>query len=174
MYDSTARIHRCTTLKATGHFCDQPSVEDVPFPICARHAVSLFRHMQGLTDAEVEALRPTPPSRPHVSPKTRRERNKAIKSLLPHGASVVYAVQFPDGIIKIGCTANLPKRLSFYANQDGALIGFMLGELADEQAIHASLREHLARGREWYNPTPAVMSAVNDMREHFNMPHIAA
>lgn len=174
MYDSSATIPRCTILKRGGSFCDERSIEDTPFPVCARHAIKLYVHLSDLTDEERSALDPEPARAPHRTPLTRRERNKALRHILEAGTSVIYAAQFPDGIIKIGCTSDLTHRLSAFAADGGALIGFMPGEYEDEQEIHRALREHVARGREWYNPTPEVLAAVNEMRDRFNMPHLAA
>src|SRR5690606_24251911 len=37
--------HRCTVQRHGGDFCDPPSAEHVPFPICERHAAGLYRHI---------------------------------------------------------------------------------------------------------------------------------
>lgn len=54
------------------------------------------------------------------------------------------------------------------------ILGFVPGTTDDEQAVHASLRPHVAHGVEYYHPTAAVMAVVNEMRDRFNLPHIAA
>lgn len=40
----------------------------------------------------------------------------------------------------------------------------MPGTLADEQAIHQRLVDHLHHGREYYRPPPEVMAEVNALR----------
>lgn len=87
------------------------------------------------------------------------------------GAHVVYAMRLEDGIIKIGCTKNLANR-SFQLH--GQIIAFRLGDFDDEKTIHEDLKPHRARGHEYYHPTPEVFAYVNDMRDDFGMPHIAA
>lgn len=91
--------------------------------------------------------------------------------------SVVYVARLSDGTVKIGWTEHFDNRLRWLANhtdQDIELLGFRLGTYDDEQAIHATLVEHRARGREYYHPTVQVMAVVNAMRDELHMPHIAA
>lgn len=95
------------------------------------------------------------------------EQVNAIRALVGDAPSVIYAVRMPDGIIKIGCTTNLVRRR--YGYYDAEILAFRPGDLAEEKAIHASLAEHLVRGREWYKPVPAVLDVVNDLRGHFNL-----
>jgi len=79
--------------------------------------------------------------------------------------------------IKIGWTEHFGDRLRWlksYVQQDVELIGFQFGSRDDEQEIHADLRSFVARGREYYHPTPEVLAVVNAMRESLNMPPLAA
>lgn len=99
-----------------------------------------------------------------------RESSAAVTSLQA-GELMVYAMRVDGGLIKIGCTKNLARRRS---QLDGELLGFMFGDFDDEASIHASLAEHVHHGREWYFPTDAVLSAVNGMRETFNLEPLAA
>lgn len=39
-------LPRCTVQLATGEFCDADAAEDMPFPICERHALQLHQRMQ--------------------------------------------------------------------------------------------------------------------------------
>jgi hypothetical protein len=91
--------------------------------------------------------------------------------------SVIYAARLADGTIKIGCTTHFGQRLTWlksHVGLDVELLAFRFGAYEDEQAIHASLREHLRRGREYYHPDPEVLAVVNAMRDDLHMPHIAA
>lgn len=99
-----------------------------------------------------------------------RRRSTAIHALT-RGIKVVYAMRVPDGAIKIGCTSNLPNRLS---GLHGEILAFRPGDFADEKELHLKLAAHRNRGREYYNPTPEVVAVVNDMRDHFGLPHLAA
>lgn len=95
------------------------------------------------------------------------EQTNAIRALTGDAESVIYAVQFPDGVIKIGCTTNLVRRRYGYRQHE--ILGFRPGDMAEEKAIHETLSPHLAWGREWYHPVPAVLDVVNGMRAHFNL-----
>lgn len=99
-----------------------------------------------------------------------RDRAEALRSLTA-GRSVVYAMRLPDGTIKIGCSAQLWRRR---CTLRGEVLAFVNGTRIEEQAIHRTLTAHLARGREYYRPTPAVLAVVNDMRKRFNLPPLAA
>lgn len=83
------------------------------------------------------------------------------------GIPVVYAALTPKGLIKFGFTTNLAERRESLVRRDGVveILGFRLGSLEDEQALHKSLAPHLHHGREWYHPHPDVIGVVNEMRE---------
>lgn len=84
---------------------------------------------------------------------------------------VVYAMRVGD-LIKIGHTGNLAQRLT----QLGAteVLAFAPGTYADEQALHQRLTGHVHHGREWYYPTPGVLTVVNEMRGRLGLDPIAA
>lgn len=79
--------------------------------------------------------------------------------------SVVYAIQCPDGAIKIGFTSDLASRMRAYG-KGYAPLGFMPGTKRQESLIHLTLRAHRVRGHEYYNHDPAVLAVVNNMRAH--------
>lgn len=108
---------------------------------------------------------------PHETVKGRGHlRTQALRAILGD-AAVVYAVRRKDGIIKIGCTKRLWRRVT---ELRGEIVGFRFGGLDDEAAIHAGLIEHRASGHEYYHPTPEVLTVVNAMRDEWNLPHVAA
>lgn len=84
---------------------------------------------------------------------------------------VVYAVRVGD-LIKIGFSSNMAQRMG--ALNPTEILAFKLGNYADEQAIHRRLVDHVARGREWYYPTPGVFDVINEMRHALGMESIAA
>ena len=101
---------------------------------------------------------------------------------LDHIGAVLYAVQYGDGVVKIGSTSRLGHRLSTLS-RDGVrtghgpnpqLVAFKFGTRADELAIHRQLSAHVAHGREWYHPTPEVMALVNSWREALGRESLAA
>lgn len=107
------------------------------------------------------------PGRASARPATRRSALLALTG----GRRVVYAMRVPDGAIKIGTTVDLPNRLSALHAE---LLGFTFADLAHERALQSLLAAHLLRGREFFRPTPEVFAVVNEMRDEWNLPHIAA
>lgn len=87
------------------------------------------------------------------------------------GERMIYAMRLPDGVIKIGCCSNLANRRS---QLHGQILGFRPGDFDDERVIHADLKPHRARGREYYHATTEVMAVANELRDEFGLPHIAA
>ncbi len=87
---------------------------------------------------------------------------------------LIYAVRFADGIVKIGHTSNLGRRLTELQCQrgDAELVGFMRGTIDDERAIHRKLAPSVHSGREYYHPTDAVIRKVNHMRRQFGLPKL--
>ena len=82
---------------------------------------------------------------------------------------VIYAFATRDGLIKIGYSEHLGNRSARLGGM-GRLLAFTPGASMDEErAVHATLAEYVARGREYYHPSPAVLAAVNDMRARINM-----
>jgi hypothetical protein len=90
---------------------------------------------------------------------------------LQGGRHVIYALRLPDDVIKIGCCADLAMRAS---QLHGQILGFRFGDFDEEREIHQQLRAHVARGREYYHPRPEVIAVVNELRDEFGLPHIAA
>ena len=100
-----------------------------------------------------------------------RLRNEALRGLQGDGL-ILYAVRCPDGVIKIGATGDVARRLKHIDHAE--ILALRYGTRADELAIHHSLKAHRHHGREWYHPTPEVLAVVNDMRDDFGLPHLAA
>jgi len=103
-------------------------------------------------------------------PEKKIGRMAALKALGP----VVYALRVPDGAIKIGYSMDLPNRMRrFVRSSEAEILAVLPGEtMAEEQAIHGRLRDHVAYGREFYRPTPEVMAVVNRMREQIGLDHL--
>ena len=140
-------LPRCTVQLAHGEFCDTEAAEDMPFPICLRHAEELVHHIQPVWDPAEEA--------------------DSVTELLTCLGSVIYAIRCGD-MIKIGYSTNLARRaavLGGYAN----LLAWRPGTLADEQAIHASLDGLAVQGREYYPAAPRVLAVVNEMRDSMGL-----
>jgi hypothetical protein len=111
-----------------------------------------------------------------IGPEVQSEfsRSHLLRSLGP----VVYAIRLDDGTIKIGFTTDLEDRERTVRRQGASatseILAFLPGTLEEEQAIHASLTPHRARGLEYYHPTSAVLEAVNQMRTSLGLDPLAA
>jgi hypothetical protein len=87
--------------------------------------------------------------------------------------TVVYAYRFPDGTIKIGYSTRVYERITQLGPLSG-LVALKSGDYDDEQAIHAGLKAHRVRGREYYRPAPAVLAVINDMRAAMRLGPLSA
>lgn len=75
----------------------------------------------------------------------------------------IYAIQCPDGAIKIGYTEDLARRMNNYGPGYKPL-GFRPGDRRQERMIHQSLRAYRVRGNEYYDHSEPVLRVVNHMR----------
>lgn len=91
---------------------------------------------------------------------SREPASPALTSL----GQVVYAVRTKDGLVKVGFTVDLARRARQVGYGMKSILGWRQGTREDEVAAHALLRSALARGKETYTPTPAVLAFVNGMR----------
>jgi hypothetical protein len=103
------------------------------------------------------------------------------RPLAAHGAreslgEVVYAIRTPDGLIKIGSTTHLGRRLINLKSQFGEheFLCFQPGSLADEKAIHIRWRKYRAHGKEWYHPAPEILDWINENRQALGRDPVAA
>lgn len=103
-----------------------------------------------------------------VVPDRSMTKRQAMDDLPP----VVYAARLRDGMIKIGWSAHLYRRLERLGGGT-QLLGFQYGTYEDEQAIHKTLTEHRSRGREYYHPSLEVMAVVNQMRTGLGLDAVA-
>lgn len=108
-----------------------------------------------------------------IRPRSRGlDRSQALRALTG-GEPVIYALRLPDGTVKIGHSSSLWNRRRC-VHPAAEILGFMPGAYEDEQAIHETLAAHRAHGVEYYQPAPAVLAVVNEMRDEFGLPHLAA
>jgi hypothetical protein len=82
---------------------------------------------------------------------------------------VVYVIATHDGLVKIGFSSNLGRRYGNYAGM-GQLVAWEPGATLDHEAeILDLLAPHVARGREWFHPTPEVLEVVYGMRRNLGI-----
>lgn len=103
---------------------------------------------------------------------TEQDRSVSLSQAAREVGPVLYAVRVGE-MIKIGFTRSLHSRMKKYGSFQN-LLALKPGTLADENALHASLREHRARGREYYHPAPEVLTVVNEWRTALNFEPVAA
>lgn len=155
---SRIRGTRCTVELAGGAFCDAPSAEDVPFPICGLHAARLFRHV-------VDRLEGRTADRLGMLYFDLRERTKRTDEAAHRARAVkpkVYYVQVGE-YIKIGYTKRLRERMTQYPPHK-RLLATEDGGRDREVERHNQFAGSLAQGKEWFRPTPDLIDHINQLR----------
>jgi hypothetical protein len=90
------------------------------------------------------------------------------------GTPVLYAIRLPDGIIKIGHTADIKNRRKFFGAKPEDILAVLPGTYEQEQELHRQLKPSRARGWEYYHPTEQVLDVVNAMRSRLGVDALAA
>lgn len=152
----------CTVQRSSGEFCDAPSEEDVPFPICGQHAAQLYRWVrQSMGDFRNDrtfmlwhTLVEKPKWEQEQEAKKRREKL--------HRDPLVYYVQIGEHV-KIGFTENLKQRLAAYP-PNKRLLATETGTRAVEGQRLLKFREYLAMGNEWFHPGAKLIEHINALR----------
>ena len=95
-----------------------------------------------------------------------RLRTRLIRECLRelHGTELIYAIRLPDGIIKIGHTRDLTARRRHFNSDFDAILAIKPAPYEEEQAVHVQLKASVAKGAEYYYPTPEVMDYINGLR----------
>lgn len=78
-------------------------------------------------------------------------------------SGIVYFVQHPNGLIKIGFTANLPKRfreLQLTEHPDIVFLGAVRASLRYEKRLHRMFYSYRWYG-EWFEPTKLLLIYIN-------------
>lgn len=159
--DRTSRTTSCTVQRSDGRFCDAPSAEDVPFPICGRHALKLYRHMRDLVleAFEDDGVKAT------IALEILRDGQREAKRKIERHADrkhFVYYLRVGE-LIKIGTTGNLRQRLNQYPPGTKVLAtepgGRDVEDLRLEQFAHL-----LVSGKEWFKPGPDLTKHINQIR----------
>jgi hypothetical protein len=91
------------------------------------------------------------------------------------GASLVYFVQ-RDGLIKIGTTTNLPKRLKAIGKGSSMAPGMTIGpvellatEPGDrdrEYRLHSKFQKTRIHGTEWFRPSKSLLRYIEDLNRY--------
>lgn len=84
----------------------------------------------------------------------------ALAELVPEA---VYFLRTADDLIKIGWTQNIARRSAELGGWH-RLLAITPGTYEHEQVFHRGLREHCARGREFYWPVDPVFEHIDRIR----------
>jgi len=90
----------------------------------------------------------------------------------PPNPGHIYYVK-SDGLIKIGWTSNLAKRMRQYA-PNSQLLATHPGTRADEQRLHKRFAVHRSHGREWYPLAPVILHHIDMMKAKYGEPDTVA
>lgn len=135
-------MRRCAVEVSGGAFCDAPSVEATPFPICAEHARQIFEWVRGQSPLTMLRQQLLAEQRLGVFG---RETKVPVRE--PRVA-VVYYLRM-DGMIKIGTTGNLKHRIAAYPPYAQLLVTEP-GSHELETRRHREFNEYLLSGKEWF------------------------
>lgn len=147
----------CTAQKESGEFCDAPSMPDVPFPICFRHAAQIYRFLRGAIDGASQSDNSL-----EIISDMFEERNKRVLAEAALQQGLVYYVQIGEHV-KIGFTTNLRGRLAQYP-PNRRLLATEPGFEDVERQRHAEFSQYRYMGREWFEPGPDLLAHINRLR----------
>lgn len=153
----------CTVQLWGGEFCDAPSAEDVPFPICMRHALRLFRHMgQRLREYENNMPKMLQVIADQIDENRARDAKRAAsKKTIVHDPVVYYVLV--GSLMKIGTSTNLRRRLLAYP-PNRRLLATEPGGRSVESRRHAEFADLLDSGREWFRFEGTLVEWVQSIR----------
>jgi len=163
----TTRGTRCTVQRHGGDFCDALSAEDMPFPICSRHAIRLYQHMTQTIAARTQ----DPAFLLHGAANDIKEQRE-VKASSATGKPTIYYIQVGDSI-KIGYTTQLRLRLLHYP-PNKRVLAIEPGDMRLERKRHEQFAGLLAYGHEWFRPGPELIAHINEIRAKEGAPPIEA
>jgi hypothetical protein len=151
-YNHASRIvpPSCTVSLPEGGFCDANSAPDMPFAICAQHAVLLYRRMQEMV-TEVQVNHRDFPDIHAAAVEGVHERGNT-------SSHQVYYVQVGP-LIKIGVTKQLRQRLAKYP-PGSELLAVEQGGEDMEGRRHRQFCHLLAERKEWFHPGADLMDHI--------------
>jgi hypothetical protein len=125
--------------------CSREASDRVGIALCERHLEKAWAAYQVVMGATV----------PDAKPDAKRD----VKSLDARGT--VYVVRVQD-MIKIGWTSD-PKTRMRDLKAD-AILHYQAGTRRDEYKLQGQCMDHLVKGREWFDTSPAMIQFVKDLR----------
>lgn len=126
-------------------YCERESSTRVGIALCERHIEKAWAAYQVLMGANV--------------PEKQDDPERDVRSLEARGT--VYVVRIQD-MIKIGWTSNPASRMSHL--KADAILHYQPGTRRDEYRLQGKCMDHLVKGREWFDTSPAMIGFVKDLR----------
>jgi hypothetical protein len=131
-------------------FCDAEGAPDMPFPICARHAISLYRYMHEMVTEVRTNYREHMDVHHAMLDEVHAQTNTAQHR--------VYYLRVGD-MIKIGVTTQLDRRVASYP-PGSELLAVERGGLDLEARRHAQFSHLLVGRKEWFRPGPDLLDHI--------------
>lgn len=161
---NSTRWTRCTAQAEDSSFCDAPSIDGAPFPICIRHGAQLLQFLQGA----VKDLNDEPFERRMAIMDNTRDRKQDFDRQFRVDVDRarngrVYYVQVGQ-LVKIGYTARLKQRMNAYP-PGHQLLAVEHGDEELETKRHRQFAGLLAERREWFTPGPQLLDHIDILRK---------
>lgn len=126
--------------------CERAASDRVGLALCERHLEKAWAAYQVLMGANVPEAIPDP--------------DRDVTSLDARGT--VYVIRVKD-MIKIGWTSD-PERRMRQLEAD-AILHYQAGTRRDEYKLQGQCMDHLVKGREWFDTSPAMLRIIKDLRQ---------
>jgi hypothetical protein len=106
-----------------------------------------------------------------VGLRRKEQRRVEIRDAFNDLGSVVYFIR-DDDLIKIGYTGDLRTRRRAFTSDLTAILAVVPGGQELEGEIHERFVASLAKGKEWFRPTPDLIEYINEIRGRMNVPAV--
>lgn len=126
-------------------YCESESSDRVGISLCERHIEKAWAAYQVLNGATV--------------PEKQEDAGRDVQSIDARGT--VYVVRVQD-TIKIGWTSDPQNRMRQL--KPDAILHSQAGTRRDEYKLQGRCMDHLVKGREWFDTSPAMIQFVKDLR----------
>lgn len=156
-HDRRSEGKRCTIQRRSGEFCDAPEWDELPFPVCRRHAIELHEAIGRLVDAALGS----------DSPRSQHGGNTQARVDDPR--SVVYYALMPSGRIKIGTTVNLRSRCTGLRITRDRVLATEPGGYSVESERHAQFSAHRHPFEE-FDPVPELRDHIQALIDRHGDP----
>lgn len=138
----------CGAQLSSGDYCGATPADDMPFPICTRHALQVYRVIR----EEIKRALVVEERVPHRRLARDRERD---------AGSLVYYLALPGDRIKIGTTTNLPQRLNALRADRAWVLATEPGGVSVERQRHRQFAAYRIGQREDFRDVPKLREWID-------------